>query len=353
MIRAGLALAAALLIAGCGGSRPGPRVEPARPTATPTTPITPAPPKPAAGSAKRGGGYYLDDGPAANIPENLDEIPDAEPKWEPLNRGTARPYVVFGKAYTPYTTLKPHRQKGIASWYGKKFHGQKTSSGETYDMFAMTAAHTVLPIPSYVRVTNPANGRSVVVRINDRGPFHADRIIDLSYTAAQKLGYIGKGSTEVEIEQIIPGEAGSATYAQVMPPKKPEVKLAASVPVAPVGDDELAALIDRLDTPNGAEKPATLPASSAAAPRSAEAPAGVYLQLGAFGNPDNAENLKLHLARELDWLAEEIRVNASVLASGNAIHRVQAGPFASRSAAEKAAERIRESMGSRPALVTR
>jgi rare lipoprotein A len=348
-------LVSALMLAACAGGRPVMRSEPAKAPSPPVLPLPapaktePAARKPApAPETKRGGGYYLDDGPAAQIPENLDDIPDAEPKWEPLNRGTARPYVVFGKPYTPLAALKPFRQKGVASWYGKKFHGQKTSSGEPYDMFAMTAAHTVLPIPCYVRVTNPANGRQVVVRVNDRGPFHADRIIDLSYTAAQKLGYVGRGSTEVEIELIIPGDAAGSTYAQLAPLKKsePKIALAANGRSADSAEDELAALIGRLDAPTGSDK------SVANVARLAAVPAGVYLQLGAFGNPDNAENLRLHLERELDWL-DGIRVSPAFTASGTTIHRLQAGPYASRAAAEKAADRVRDAMGSRPALVNR
>ena len=120
---------------------------------------------------------------------------------------------MFGKSYTPASRVRPFRQRGIASWYGKKFHGQKTSIGERYDMFAMTAAHPTLPLPSYARVSNPANGKSVVVRVNDRGPFHANRIIDLSYAAAHRLGYINKGSTLVEVEAIVPGNIGGASTA--------------------------------------------------------------------------------------------------------------------------------------------
>lgn len=306
------ALALATLLAACGGGSPY------------------RDPGAAAPAGKGKGGYYKDDGPAAQLPDNLDAIPDAVPRREPLNRGTARPYVVFGKAYTPHTSLKPFRQRGVASWYGKKFHGQKTSSGEPYDMFAMTAAHTVLPIPSYVRVTNPANGRSVVVRINDRGPFHSDRVIDLSYTAAMKLGYIARGSAEVEIEQIIPGESGAAGYAQLAPPTKPD-----TVPDA-AGGDPLAALASRQD----------VVAERSAAP-------GFYLQLGAFGNPDNAENLRRHLSSELDWLSEGIRVHSAGQSGGDTIHRVQAGPFASRAAAEQAAARMRDAVGGEPALLSR
>jgi rare lipoprotein A len=155
---------------------------------------------------QRPGGYYKDDGPHANPPSNLASIPDAEPRSEPLHRYANRPYEVFGKKYTPLAAVQPFRQRGLASWYGKRFHGQKTSSGEVYDMYKMTAAHPTLPIPSYVRVTHVASGKSVVVRINDRGPFHAGRIIDLSYVAAYKLGYIGAGSAQVEVEAVLPGQ---------------------------------------------------------------------------------------------------------------------------------------------------
>ena len=107
----------------------------------------------------------------------------------------------------PATSLRPYHERGVASWYGRKFHGQKTSSGETYDMYAMTAAHPTLPLPSYARVTNVATGKSVVVRVNDRGPFLHDRVIDLSYAAAHRIGIAQKGSGEVEVEAILPGDA--------------------------------------------------------------------------------------------------------------------------------------------------
>ena len=155
---------------------------------------------------QRSGGYYKDDGPGANPPPNLASIPDAVPRTEPLHKYANRPYEVFGKKYTPMASVQPFTQRGVASWYGKRFHGQKTSSGETYDMYKMTAAHPTLPIPSYARVTRVANGKSVVVRINDRGSFYASRVIDLSYAAAYKLGYIQAGSAEVTVEAIIPGQ---------------------------------------------------------------------------------------------------------------------------------------------------
>ena len=158
-------------------------------------------------STERKGGYYKDDGPEAKPPSNLDSVADATPRAEPLHKWANRPYQAMGKNYTPLSSVQPFKQRGLASWYGKKFQGQKTSSGELYDMYKMTAAHPTLPIPSYARVTRVSNGKSVVVRINDRGPFHGGRIIDLSYVAAYKLGYIQSGSAEVTIEAIVPGQA--------------------------------------------------------------------------------------------------------------------------------------------------
>ena len=157
-----------------------------------------------AGCATQGHGYYKSDGPGGKPPVDLDRIADATPRAEPLNSGANTPYTALGHRYVPYTSLQAYRARGVATWYGRKFQGKKTASGERYDMYAMTAAHTVLPIPSYARVTNLANGRSVVVRINDRGPFHADRLIDLSYAAAYKLGYANAGSAKVEVEAILP-----------------------------------------------------------------------------------------------------------------------------------------------------
>ena len=162
----------------------------------------------ACGCASRGG-YLKGDGPGGPPPVNLDKIADATPRAEPLNVGANTPYTALGRKYVPYTSLKAYRERGVATWYGRKFQGKRTASGERYDMYAMTGAHTILPIPSYARVTNLANGRSVVVRINDRGPFHSDRIIDLSYAAAYKLGYVGAGSARVEVEAILPGKNGS------------------------------------------------------------------------------------------------------------------------------------------------
>lgn len=142
------------------------------------------------------------DGPHPDTPPNLERVPDAEPRIEPIRiGGPNKPYEVGGQAYVPMTRDAPWREQGLASWYGRRFHGRPTASGEPYDMFGMTAAHPTMPIPSYARVRNPANGREVLVRINDRGPFVRGRIIDLSYTAALKLGVLA-GVAPVVVERL-------------------------------------------------------------------------------------------------------------------------------------------------------
>jgi len=316
------------ILAGCGG-------QPAR-TGDSDTTAAPATPRKSAAFQKRGGGYYKDDGPADEIPDNLDDIPDAQPQLEPLHRFANRPYEVLGRSFAPNTRLQPLHQRGIASWYGKKFHGQKTSIGETYDMFAMTAAHPTLALPSYVRVTNVGNGRSVVVRVNDRGPFHADRIIDLSYAAAHRLGYINNGSTEVEIDAILPTGPTSPLYAEAQRPPLPAAK-----PPALTADHEG---FEQLMTQFAEDAPASAKPSDAGNGGAR----GVFLQLGAFSNADNAESLRSHLTREFDWLSEDIRIQAN-----GGIHRVHLGPYSSRSEAERVAERIRLALGYRPTFVTR
>lgn len=336
-MKASLALGAvtAALLAACGSAprapapATGPAVEPEKSTGkTPTR-------KPNV-VLKRGGGFYKDDGPGEEIPDGLDDIPDAEPKWEPLHKPAMKPYVVLGKEYVPATSVRPYKARGIASWYGKKFHGQKTSIGEPYDMFAMTAAHTTLAIPSYVRVTNVQTGKSVVVRVTDRGPFHVDRVIDLSYTAAYKLGLVNGGSGLVDVEAIIPGEATGTAYAQVSPPPK------AATPVNGEKDD-IEVLTQRL-----AKEEQAVQTSATAGIAADVANKGIFLQLGAFASAENAENLKNHLVRELDWLTDPLRINAS-----GGIHRLHLGPYATRADADKMAEKIRLALGFKPTVITR
>ena len=296
--------------------------------------ISKAPTRKPTATLKRGGGFYKDDGPADDIPDGLDDVPDAEPKWEPLHKPATKPYVVLGKEYVPNTVLKPYRARGIASWYGKKFHGQKTSIGEPYDMFAMTAAPPTLALPSYVRVTSVQTGRAVVVRVTDRGPFHADRVIDLSYTAAYKLDLINGGSGQVEVEAIIPGEPTGTSYSQMGAPMR----------LAPAEVDEIELLARRMALE---ERPVQTVAVVGMGGDSLPAK-GVFLQLGAFASADNAENLKNHLTRELDWLSEPMRVQP-----GGGIHRLQLGPYSSRMDADKVAERIRVALGFKPTIVIR
>lgn len=180
-------IACSLILASCGGS---PVVKPA--------------PSGSNNTSSNNGGYYSNDGPHETIPNHLDNIPDAVPKIEPLHKYSTKPYLALGKKYYPLENAKDYKKRGVASWYGKMFHGKKTASGELYDMYSMTAAHTVLPLPSYVKVTNVENGRSVIVRVNDRGPFKHEREIDLSYAAAHKLRLIEKGSGLVDVETIDP-----------------------------------------------------------------------------------------------------------------------------------------------------
>ena len=161
------------------------------------------------------GGYYQNDGPPDRTPSDLASTPDAVPRVEPFLARANRPYVALGRSYTPLTTDVPFRERGLASWYGKQFHGNRTASGEIYDMFAMTAAHPTLPLPSYVRVTGVRSGQSVIVRVNDRGPFKSDRIIDLSYAAASRLGLVGTGTGPVEIERITHAQITSGEWRAV------------------------------------------------------------------------------------------------------------------------------------------
>lgn len=296
-----LLFACAGLVAGCGSFGGGPAAP---------APQPPAQPDPVAAEAPRRGGFYKDDGPGANPPPDLSAIPDAVPRAEPLHRFANRPYQVFGRDYVPMTSNLvdgiPFRQTGIGSWYGRRYHGAPTSSGEPYDMYAMTAAHPTLPIPSYARVTNATNGRSVVVRINDRGPFLHDRIIDLSYTAAAKLGYVQAGSARLVVESLVPGAAS---------------------PVA------------------AADKPVP-----AAAPPGAEpAPAvGTYLQLGAFSARESAENFRARVYRQLGWLSDAIHV-----VPAGALFRLHLGPYRSPEEARPVADRIQAELSLRPVTVQR
>jgi len=288
--RVALLLAWAALLAAC--------------SSTPKKESPPAPSAPPPSSTK----YYKDDGPGENPPANLDAIPDAVPRLEPLNRFANRPYTVLGKDYVPATSLRPYKERGVASWYGRKFHGQKTSNGETYDMYAMTAAHPTLPLPSYARVTNVATGRSVVVRVNDRGPFLHDRIIDLSYAAANRIGTAAKGSGEVIVEAIIPGE-GTVVAASPLPP------VVAAAALRPVEPPQAAAV-------------------------SVETSGGFSVQLGAFQNNVNAQNFLAHVQGQLATAQVEPKVREA-----GGLYRVYVGPYPDRDEAKRVADRLTSAFG--------
>jgi peptidoglycan lytic transglycosylase len=270
-------------------------------------------------SAGSGGGYLPGDGPGADVPANLASIPDAVPRVEPLHPYANRPYVALGHTYIPMTQPGNFTERGIASWYGKKFHGQRTSSGEVYDMYGMTAAHPTLPIPSYARVTNLSNGKSVVVRINDRGPFLHDRIIDLSYAAAYKLGLINDGSGEVEVDSIVPGQ-------NAPPPVATE-----SVQTEPLPPAEL--------PPATAPAPAPAPIATTAVASSGN----IYLQLGAFRSEQGAESFLAKMRAELGDIGKQL-----TLYMRDGLTRVHLGPYASKDAASVAAEKLQGLLGFRP-----
>jgi rare lipoprotein A len=296
-----------LLAAGC--SAPPHRPAPTAPSAAAPGPATPPP------GASR---YYKDDGPAERIPIDLDAVPEAVPRVEALHRFANRPYSVLGREYVPATTLKAYRERGVASWYGRKFHGQPTSSGETYDMFAMTAAHPTLPLPSYARVTNVATGRSVVVRVNDRGPFLNDRIIDLSYAAAHRIGIAQRGSGEVEVEAILPGAPSVLATAAPLPP------VAAAPVIAPPAEVTAVAV----------------PVPAFDAPPASVSPGGYAVQLGAFSTYANAQNFLAHAQNQLAGASVEAKVRQA-----GGLFRVYVGPYADRDEARRVGQRITQAFG--------
>ncbi len=262
------------------------------------------------------------DGPEAKPPPHLDKVPDAQPQVEPLrDGGPNKPYALAGRSYTPLRGDKPLTEKGLASWYGKKFHGRRTASGEVYDMYAMTAAHKTMPLPSYARVRNPANGREIIVRVNDRGPFHAGRVIDLSYTAALKLGVLN-GVAPVEVERITHEQIRSGEWRRdgkaepLVETVAPAIEVTARTEPSP-------------------------PPAAAASP-------GFWVQLGAFRQRDGAEQFQQRVASELGWLSPLLGIF-----SEPELFRLQAGPYPTRSEAQDAAGRVRDTLKLVPMVVER
>ena len=337
------------------------------------------------------------DGPGAAPAPDPASVPDAEPVLEPIRLGGPnKPYEALGRSYVPITEDRPFIQRGLASWYGRKFHGRRTASGEAYDMYAMSAAHPTLPLPSFVRVRNPVNGNQVVLRINDRGPFHPGRIIDLSYTAAQKLGVLQNVAT-VEVERITreeirtgswrrgqpaldpadmsvdrqlakrngsPSSVSTATKAAPAEPQAVAVAVMKS-PGPPTATEPPAADVMLVATPaysTGAVMPVSfiarsspvavgLPLDAAAGIPLATSPArapAFWVQLGAFRLRDGAEVFQRRVTTDLAWLAPVL-----MLQSEAELHRLQAGPYSSRDEAHGVAQRVREALSLVPVVVER
>ncbi|MBK1647161.1 septal ring lytic transglycosylase RlpA family protein [Rhabdochromatium marinum] len=238
----------------------------------------------------------------SDVNQDLGDPPDAVPKVEPKSKyGNMSSYEVLGRQYKTKRSSRNFVQRGLASWYGSKFHGRRTSSGEVYDMHQMTAAHKTLPLPSYVRVTNLENGRSIVVRVNDRGPFHRGRIIDLSYAAARKLNIVATGTAKVEVRSIDPRDHGGIVEAP---------------PAAPLEHHERQpnAFFDETFSQNDQ----------------------LYLQVGAFGELANAEQLRHRLLAHVPG-SVNIRPGAE---AESAPYKVQVGPLSSRAEAEAVSQRL-------------
>lgn len=246
-------------------------------------------------------------------PVDLSVVPDTTPRWEPRSRyGNPPEYTVNGRTYNVMESAAGYVERGYASWYGTKFHGQYTSSREIYDMYGMTAAHRHLPLPTYVRVTNLQNGRSVIVKVNDRGPFHEDRIIDLSYAAAYKLGMVNTGVALVEVRALDPLKPDDAPVATAVVTAHPDFRADEAVPV-PV------------------PLPAPAPVTAAAVP------ASLFVQVGAFASRDSAERLRSELAERENLPAT---LDETPHADHGVLYRVRLGPLPTAEEAERLRERI-------------
>jgi rare lipoprotein A len=317
------------------------------------------------------------DGPSGVAAAELDKLQDAEPTIQPIRPGGPnRPYRLRGRSYVPLTEDRPFRESGLASWYGRKFHGRLTASGEVYDMHAMTAAHPTLPLPSYVRVTNPSNGREVVVRVNDRGPFHRGRIIDLSYAAAHRLG-VSRGVGRVEVQRLTFQDIRTGAWRRAPPrdaPRLPEsILLAQAQAQAPAAPAAPPAMVDpgvpaetpmvytafaeapATGVPTGLvtavsthEPPASWPADTAPKPTVAPAAPGFWVQLGIFPVRDGAEGFQRQVVAEARWLGPVL----GVLSEAD-LHRLLAGPYPSQDEAMGVARRVREALSLVPLVVER
>lgn len=322
-----------LLLASCTSSRAPQPVEPgSQPISGPTQYNRPS----------RDGAPWWD--------VDVSRIPDAVPM--PHNgRFKANPYTVMGKTYYPLQESRRYNATGTASWYGTKFHGQATANGESYDLYGMTAAHKTLPLPSYVRVTNLDNGRTVILRVNDRGPFYSDRIIDLSFAAAKKLGYAESGTARVKVEGIDPHEWWAAQGRSVpmvlaQPQMAGQGAAVQSQPVASARPLQIAT-IEQYTPPPAQHAAAVLPAQVEVKKNASPAVSGLYLQVAAFANPDAAELLK-------DKLSQTVTAPvfiSSVVRNQQILHRVRLGPVETPAEAQRLQDSVRLAQLGEPALV--
>ena len=269
---------------------------------------------------------------------NVDNIPDAVPM--PHNGAyKANPYTVLGKTYYPIQDGRKYREEGTASWYGTKFHHQDTANGEKYDLYGMSAAHKTLPLPTYVKVTNLENGRSVVLRVNDRGPFYSDRVIDLSFAAAKKLGYAERGTARVRVEGIDPVQWW-ADRGQPVP-----TGVIAGVPSRPATIQPQ--VVEQYTPPPQQHAAAVVPTEMNSSAGGA-AGNGVFLQVGAFANPDAAELLRAKLS---STVSTPVFVS-SVVRNNQMLHRVRLGPIANGAEATAVEEHVRLANLGQPRRVT-
>lgn len=263
-----------------------------------------------------------------DLPPDVSNVPDAVPRVEPrAPSGNRESYEVWGKTYHVLADPSGYRNQGVASWYGEKFHGYTTASGEIYDMYKMTAAHRSLPLPTYARVSNVDNGRSVIVKVNDRGPFHSDREIDLSYAAAARLDILGNGTGRVRVEAIDP-VAWQAEQRSVAS-REPERSATATAVAAEAHQvtNEVATM---------PRQPPPVPSTGETAPAMAnghEPGEHIYLQVAALGSMANAQALKAQLQ---DEISQPVRVT-----SDTSLHRVQVGPLTDSSLLEPLRDKLR------------
>ncbi|MCG6656385.1 septal ring lytic transglycosylase RlpA family protein [Halomonas campisalis] len=310
-------LMVAALLAGCAGGGSSP-TDTRRDTAK------------APAAAPSGQRYAMSGDAYPEDPPDVSRVPDAVPRVEALSRGGNRPtYEVWGKTYRVLPDARGYARRGTASWYGEKFHGYATSNGEIYDMYKMTAAHRSLPLPTYARVTSLDNGRSVIVRVNDRGPFHNDREIDLSYAAAARLDILDRGTGRVKVEAI-DAERWLAEHGEDGGRRASGARSAETVAdAAEASARELAAA----PTAGGPSASANGSAASASVQERPAEGSPIYVQIAALGSADSARALKARLESEL---SHPVRV-----ASATGMHRVQIGPLAHAGQVEPLRDELR------------